>query len=120
MRRMIKLAKNFAKILGVLFVLTGIIGFFFPFGKVFDLTTTHNIVHLATGIIALLVSGSEKNSAAFSKIFGFIYLLVAILGLFTHNFIGIHFLTGDNILHFVIAFVSIYIGFASAKRNNQP
>ncbi|WML48388.1 DUF4383 domain-containing protein [Neobacillus sp. PS3-34] len=113
------MAKKFARILGVIFVVTGIVGFFFPLEKVFDLTTTHNIVHLATGIIALLVSGSETNSAAFSKIFGFIYLLVAIVGLFTHSFIGIHFLVADNILHFVIAFASIYVGYASSMKQNS-
>ncbi|WP_163103435.1 DUF4383 domain-containing protein [Peribacillus alkalitolerans] len=113
------MAKNFVRILGTIFVLTGIVGFFFPFENVFDLTTSHNIVHLASGVIALLVSGSETRSAAFSKIFGFIYLLVAVLGLFTHEFIGIHFLMADNVLHFIIAFASLYVGFASAKALSQ-
>ncbi|UZJ78240.1 hypothetical protein [Fictibacillus sp. KU28468] len=49
----------------------------------------------------------------YAKVFGFVYLLVAILGLFTHEFAGIHFLAADNVLHFIIAFVSIFTGFAT-------
>jgi uncharacterized membrane protein HdeD (DUF308 family) len=115
MKGMVKVAKNFVRILGTIFILAGIVGFFFPFENVFDLTDSHNIVHLVSGIIALLVSGSETKSVAFSKIFGSIYLLVAIIGLFTDELLGIHLLMADNILHFIIAIACLYVGYAASK-----
>jgi hypothetical protein len=67
--------------------------------------TSDNIVHLASGIIALICARNEGSSIAYAKFFGFVYLLVAILGLFTHDFAGIIFLVEDNIftssLHFM-------------------
>lgn len=111
---MIEMAKKFVKVLGIIFLVLGVVGFFIPFEDIFHLTPVHNIVHLLSGAIALMVSGSESKSAAYAKIFGFVYLLVAILGLFMHDFAGIIFLMADNILHFIIAFASIYVGFASS------
>lgn len=108
------MAKKFVKVLGIIFLVLGVVGFFIPFEDIFHLTPVHNIVHLLSGAIALMVSGSESKSAAYAKIFGFVYLLVAILGLFMHDFAGIIFLMADNILHFIIAFASIYVGFASS------
>ncbi|RDI38497.1 DUF4383 domain-containing protein [Falsibacillus pallidus] len=107
------MAQKFTKGLGVIFILLGIVGFILPMEGIFHLTPMHNIVHLASGIIALIMSGTEAKAALYAKVFGFVYLLVAILGLFTHEFAGIIFLISDNILHFIIAFASIYIGFAS-------
>lgn len=115
------MASKFVKVLGIIFIVLGIVGFFLPMENIFQLTVVHNIVHLASGLIALAVSGSEAKSAAYAKIFGFVYLLVAILGLFIDDFLGITFLPADNILHFVIAFASVYVGFNSpaSKSNTQ-
>ncbi len=112
------MAKKFVGVLGIVFIILGIVGFFVPMVSVFHLTTVHNVVHLASGIIALICARNEGSSIAYAKIFGFVYLLVAILGLFTHDFAGIIFLIADNILHFIIAFASIYVGFAAAKTHS--
>ncbi|RDI45444.1 DUF4383 domain-containing protein [Falsibacillus pallidus] len=109
------MAKKFVGLLGVVFILLGIIGFFVQFDGIFHLTPMHNIVHLVSGIIALICTTSEARAAAYAKIFGFVYLLVGIIGMFTHEFAGIIFLFADNILHFLIAFASIYIGFSSSS-----
>jgi uncharacterized membrane protein HdeD (DUF308 family) len=113
------MASRFIKIVGIIFIVLGIVGFFLPLEAIFHLTPMHNIVHLLSGIIGVSVSGSESKSALFAKMFGVIYLLVAILGLFTHEFLGIIFLMADNILHFLIAFASIYVGFASASKSKK-
>ncbi|WP_257351230.1 DUF4383 domain-containing protein [Pseudalkalibacillus decolorationis] len=107
------MAQKFVKTLGIIFIILGIVGFFLPMEGIFHLTTMHNIVHLASGIVALLMCGTESKAAMYAKVFGFVYLLVAIVGLFTHDLLGIIFLMADNILHFIIAFASIYVGFAS-------
>lgn len=107
------MAQMFAKVLGVVFILLGIVGFILPMEGLFHLTTVHNIVHLVSGIVAIAMSGTMARAALYAKVFGAVYLLVAILGLFTHSFAGIHFLVAGNILHFVIAFASLFVGFTS-------
>ncbi|MDR7074254.1 DUF4383 domain-containing protein [Fictibacillus barbaricus] len=107
------MASKFVKVLGIVFLILGVVGFFLPMEGIFHLTTSHNIVHLASGIIALIMSSSEAKSILYAKVFGAVYLLVAILGLFMHDFAGIMFMIATNILHFVIAFASLYVGFAS-------
>lgn len=107
------MAQKFVKVLGIIFLVLGIVGFVLPMEGIFHLTPMHNIVHLASGIIGLIMSNTEAKAALFAKVFGFVYLLVAILGLFTHEFMGIMFLIADNILHFIIAFASLYVGFTA-------
>ncbi|MBY6037643.1 DUF4383 domain-containing protein [Fictibacillus nanhaiensis] len=107
------MAQKFVKVLGIIFIILGIVGFILPLESIFHLTPVHNIVHLASGFVALLMSGTEAKAVLYLKVFGFVYLLVAILGLFTHEFIGIMFLVATNILHFIIAFGSLYVGFTS-------
>ena len=106
---------------GVIFVLVGLAGYvpaLAPDGKLlgmFAVNGPHNLVHLATGVIALAIAlGSPANLSLFFKVFGVVYALVAVLGFFSgdqpllgviaHN-------TADLWLHVVIAAVSLWIGF---------
>ncbi|RZT21915.1 MULTISPECIES: DUF4383 domain-containing protein [Fictibacillus] len=107
------MASKFVKVLGIVFLILGVIGFVFPMEGLFHLTPIHNVIHIVSGIVALVMSSSEAKSILYAKIFGGVYLLVAILGLFTHEFAGIMFMIATNILHFAIAFSSIYVGFRS-------
>lgn len=105
------MAKTYMKIVGAIFVLVGVVGFFFPFHGLLSLTHTHNLVHILTGLVALAVSGSNEKSILFAKIFGVIYLLVAVIGLFTRDVLGLIILEpADTIIHFVFAIVSMVIG----------
>jgi len=113
--------KTLAIIFGIVFLLVGILGFiplFTPGGHLlglFHVNTAHNIVHLLTGALALfcgMVSG--RASKLFFQIFGVVYLLVALLGLYYQDqaILGI---IANNVhdiwLHFAIAFVALYLGF---------
>jgi hypothetical protein len=106
---------------GVIFVLVGLAGYvpaLTPDGKLlgmFAVNGPHNLVHLATGVIALAIAlGSPANLSLFFKVFGVVYALVAVLGFFSgdqpllgliaHN-------SADLWLHVVIAAVSLWIGF---------
>lgn len=114
------MAKIFMKFLGVVLVLVGVVGFFVPFTGLLDLTITHNLIHLVTGIAALAVSGNSKNSALFAKVFGIVYLLVGVLGLFVTDIMGlIHLMPADNIIHFVIAIAALYFGFKSESNSSS-
>lgn len=109
------MAQKFVRVLGIIFIILGVVGFIMPMENIFHLTPVHNIVHLASGAVALVMSRTESGSILFAKVFGFVYLLVGILGLFVDEFLGMHFLPADNILHFAIALSSLYVGFAKPK-----
>ncbi|HEX8493048.1 MAG TPA: DUF4383 domain-containing protein [Pyrinomonadaceae bacterium] len=76
------MAKTICKILGVVFLLVGLIGFAAPGLLGAHLSVLHNIVHIASGAIALYLGFAGTLSAArlFCIVFGLVYLLLAILG----------------------------------------
>ncbi|HCX31423.1 MAG TPA: hypothetical protein DHU55_16895 [Blastocatellia bacterium] len=78
------MAKTVCKILGVVFLLVGICGFFAPHLLGAHLTPAHNLVHIVTGAIALYFgfAGSVSGAKGFCLIFGIVYLALGILGLF--------------------------------------
>jgi hypothetical protein len=113
--------KRIAVIFGVIFVVAGVLGWVPPLnpgGKllgIFDVNGAHNVVHLATGIIGIIVGMmSEKASKTYFQIFGVVYALVAVLGFFMGNqpLLGIvSNNAADSVLHVVIAVVALYLGF---------
>lgn len=113
--------KTLAIIFGLVFLAIGILGFFpdfTPNGKllgIFSVNNEHNIVHLVSGVVALICGlNSNYASKVYFIIFGLIYGAVAVLG-FMHGdeklfgLIAIN--AADNWLHAGIAVVSLYIGF---------
>lgn len=81
----------------------------------FQVNSTHTWVHLLSGIIGILAGTAAAGAYAgtFNKVFGIVYLLVAILG-----FIGISSIvsllmlnTADNWLHLIIGLVTAWVGF---------
>lgn len=81
------MAKTVAKILGVVLLLVGVLGFTHVLDSlgahVGPGYVAHNLVHLASGIIALYFgfAGSLSGAKGFCIIFGLVYLLLGILGL---------------------------------------
>ena len=77
------MAKTVCKILGVVFVLVGLIGFAKQDLLGAHLTPPHNVVHLVSGAIALYFgfAGSLSAAKAFCLIFGVVYLALGILGM---------------------------------------
>ena len=113
--------KNIAIAFGIVFIIVGILGFVSavtPNGLLlgyFEVNPAHNVVHLATGVVALIVAfASEKAMRLFFQIFGVIYALVALMGFFMGNqpLLGIVAINAaDNWLHVLIAIVALYLGF---------
>jgi hypothetical protein len=77
------MAKTVCKILGVVFVLVGLIGFVRPELLGAHLSTAHNLVHLVSGAVALYLgfAGSLAAARAFCLVFGVLYLGLGILGM---------------------------------------
>ena len=112
--------KQIAVMFGIVFVVVGALGWVpavNPGGKllgIFDVNPAHNVVHLATGVVAIIVGVmSEKASRVFFQVFGVIYGLVAVLGFYYGDapLLGIVANNAaDSALHVVIAVIALYLG----------
>ena len=78
------MAKTVCKILGVVFVLVGIVGFAKMNLLGAHLNLPHNLVHIVSGAIALYFgfAGSPNAARGFCLLFGIVYLLLGIVGWF--------------------------------------
>jgi hypothetical protein len=115
--------KNLVTVLGLALVLVGVIGFFAPHLLGMHLTPFHNVVHLASGALAIYfgTKGSVQGARNFCFAFGVVYGLLGIAG-----FIGGHadtrmltvipghfeLGTGDHLVHIAVAAVFIVVGAA--------
>jgi len=78
------MAKTVAKIMGLVLLLVGVLGFTHVLDSLgAHLSPAHNLVHIVTGVIALYFGfgGSLSGAKGFCIIFGLVYLLLGILGL---------------------------------------
>jgi Domain of unknown function (DUF4383) len=123
-------AEVFALVIGATLLVAGIVGFFYnaSFGTgdgterdallgVLDVNGWHNLVHIASGAIGLLVAGSYSGSRAYALVFGGVYLVVALLGFLAgdgeeiFNLIPVN--TEDNLLHLLIGLAGLGAGLAT-------
>ncbi|MEP7149278.1 MAG: DUF4383 domain-containing protein [Acidobacteriota bacterium] len=76
------MAKTIATLLGVVFILVGLLGFVVPSLLGAHLSPAHNVVHLVSGAAALYLGlkGSLSGAKMFCMIFGTVYLLLGVVG----------------------------------------
>ncbi len=115
------MAKKIGLLLGVVFILVGILGLLgtgiIGSEGYFKTNVAHDIVHLASGILFILVSSSGALSGVL-KLFGIVYLLVAVLGFMSDNgtILGLLDISpADNWLHVVFGIVLLAAGFKVGK-----
>ena len=120
------MAKNLAIVFGVVFVIVGLLGFVGGLGIVgptglFATNLPHDLIHLVSGIVFLIVAFSAPQaSSATLKTFGYVYLLVTILGFVLTpsggSLLGfIQMSAADNYLHLVLAVVILIAGYSASK-----
>ena len=118
------MAKTIATILGVVFILVGIVGFFAPGLMGTHLSTTHNLVHIISGVIALYfgLAGSLGAAKTFDIVFGIVYALLGVCGFLIGmgkpdymfdalGSIGLHLGTMDHVVHILLGVVFLIGGF---------
>lgn len=76
------MAKTICTILGIGFLLVGVAGFVAPGLLGMHLSMAHDIVHIATGLVALWLGlkGSLSAARTFCIVFGAVYLLLGVAG----------------------------------------
>lgn len=109
-------------ILGIVFTWLGFFGFFVSLSMtagmlfVFDLDLVQNLFHLITGLLALVATFAEW-SQLFNRIFGVIYLILGIAGLFPALYIGgslfgiTHVNAADSLFHIVVGLITCIVGY---------
>ena len=119
-------AKTAAIIIGLLFVAVGLLGYVdnpivgSSEGAIFHTDNVHNIVHIVSGALFLLIAFAAPGSAAgFLKLFGIVYLIIGIIGFVQYGTDGMGKLFGflhvngaDNFLHVGLGLVIFLAGFS--------
>jgi hypothetical protein len=119
-------ARLYATLVGATLLVVGIIGFFYSasFGDpgtvdsvfgIFAVNAWHNIIHILTGALGLLVAGYAAREYALGL--GVVYLVVAAWGFIIGSGDSILSIvpvnTEDNILHLVLGLLGIGAGLAT-------
>lgn len=114
------MAKTISTILGIVFLLVGLLGFAAPNLMGMHLSPLHNIIHLVSGALALYfgLKGTWEAARTFCLVFGAIY---GLLGLAGFLFGGVDnmwrvvpgqlvWMTADHVVHLILAAVFIIGG----------
>jgi hypothetical protein len=127
--------QTFALVIGAVYLLVGVVGFFFAeeFTKgaaddeliVFRLNHLHNIIHVILGVGWLIASRTAAAARAINLLFGVVLLLVAVLGFtaidLVHTLLNITESSDpDNFLHLVTGALAVYFGTAGAGARTVP
>jgi hypothetical protein len=122
-------AQQYALIFGAVLTIAGIIGFFYnsdftsnkavrdaAFG-VFDVNGWHNVVHILTGVLGLIVAASYSSARVYAFVLGVTYVVVAIWGFIIGDHDSILSIipvnAPDNVLHLLIGVTGIAAGMAT-------
>ena len=122
-------AQTWARLIGATLLVTGAVGFAYSssfgtpgkVGAVFgilDVNGFHNVVHILSGALGLAMARSYSAARAYCLLLAGAYTVVAIWGIAVGD--GGEILsilpvnTADNVLHSVIALVSLAVGLGTA------
>jgi hypothetical protein len=121
------MAKKLAMILGVVFVVVGLLGFIsnpivgHGAGAIFQTNKVHDIVHILIGVV--MIAMAATSGALALTIFGVVYALLALAGFVMGpgKLFGLVTLNqADNYLHLVLAIVLLAAGMSTKKESNPP
>lgn len=113
-----------AVLFGIAFIFGGVAGYRSEFMTnglllgLFEVDNMHNIVHIVSGVLAIMAATSLKFTKLYFLLFGLVYTAVAILG-FVRNgdLMMMHVNMADNYLHLGIGVISLLLGLIAYKSN---
>ena len=119
-------AKTAAIVLGVVFVIVGLLGFVpnplvSPTG-LFVVNTMHNLMHLVSGIVLLAGAFTTLGARMSMMIVGWAYVAVAIIGFFSGDMILgiIHQNNADRWLHVFLAAANLGAAYLIPDEQAMP
>ena len=76
------MANKIATVVGIVFLLVGVLGFVQPHALGAHLSQAHNIIHLVSGAVSLWLGlkGTPGAAKTFCLVFGLVYLLLGVAG----------------------------------------
>lgn len=124
-------AKTAAILFGIVFIAVGLLGYVSnpvigeSADAIFHADSTHNIVHIASGLLFLLTAFAMPLQAkGFLVIFGIVYSAIGVIGLVNIGSAGmvtlfgfLHVNEADNYLHIGLGLVILLAGIFSPKYN---
>lgn len=120
--------KKLSLVFGIVFLAIGILGFVPGVTNdqdmllgIFKVGVLHNLVHILSGVAALIAAKSEDYAQLYFRVFGSVYALVAIIGFIQGNTVlGLFDINmADNWLHTVLAVAILGIGFGVPKSSES-
>jgi hypothetical protein len=132
-------AQIWARLIGWTLVVVGIVGFFYSsaFGSpgetkavfgILDVNGFHNLVHILSGLLGIALGRTYAAARAYCLLLAVVYAVVAIWGFVIGDGAAILSIvpvnTEDNVLHALIAVVSLAVGLstpaAPAPSSHEP
>jgi hypothetical protein len=117
------MAKTVATVVGVVFIIVGIVGFLSPSLLGAHLTKLHNVVHLVSGAVSVYfgTKGTLASARSFCIAFGLVYGLLGVVGYLVGSpnhmltLWGEHFRLGpiDHYIHIAIGVLYLLGGFTT-------
>ena len=102
---------------GIIFIFIGVAGFLPSFSHdgllfgLFETNSMQDMIHLVSGVIAIMAATSYGLTVLFLRLFGLFYTVIAIWGFWKGGDLYIiHANTADNILHIVAGLLAFYLG----------
>jgi hypothetical protein len=130
--RMDSPARLYAKIVGVVVLLVGVVGLIMGDPEdgllgLFNVDIVEDIIHLATGGLLTYVGFAGTNRAVKSvvTVLGVVYLLVGVIGFFVPELFGLiphEYSLADNILHLTLGALALFavLGNSAKESNAAP
>ena len=87
----------------------------------FEVNGWHNVVHIASGLFLLALSGKHRTARTAALAFGAIYAVVTIIGLIDgHDVLGlIPVNPADNVLHILLTVAALAAGLTSDRDRRE-
>jgi len=124
---MASIQKTVALVVGIVFVLVGILGFIpalVPGSAllgIFEVNVLHSIVHVLFGVLGIAAAYTGL-SRLYNRVIGIVYLVLFLLGLIPVLYINgallglVSINLADNLLHLVVGAVLVLVGFFVTDR----
>ncbi len=120
------MAKNVALSVGFILLFIGLMGWLTGKGNhtfvLFGINAVHNLFHMATGLILILVAlGAEGYAREYCLLMGTVYAMVAAAGLIHIGFLTqiLNLNTPDNLFHLGISVACLRVGLKLRRRRHH-